>query len=177
DRRDAGRISARATEACDEAIPDRVATAGENDRNRRGCRLGRECRAWSTGCDDHRHLTANQVCGQPRQPIVVALRPAIFDCHVLTLDEAGLFQALAERGYRVRKRVRRPAAQEPDHRRRRLLRARRERPRRRCAADKRGEGAPPDSITSSARASSVAGISRPSILAVSALMTSSNLLD
>src|SRR5262245_45609055 len=29
DRRDAGRISARATEACDEAIPDRVATAGE----------------------------------------------------------------------------------------------------------------------------------------------------
>jgi hypothetical protein len=38
-------------------------------------------------------------------------------------------------------------------------------------------GAFPHSITSSARASSVGGISRPSILAVWALMTSSNLLD
>ena len=58
-----------------------------------------------------------------------------------------------------------------------LLRARRERPRRRRTADQRDELAPPHSITSSARASTVGGISRPNIRAVCALMTSSNLAD
>ena len=57
-----------------------------------------------------------------------------------------------------------------------LLRARRKRPRSRTA-EQREEVAPFHSITSSARASSVGGTVRPSILAVSALMTSSNLLD
>jgi hypothetical protein len=46
-----------------------------------------------------------------------------------------------------------------------LLRASRERPRRR-AADKRDKLSPPHSITSVARASSVAGIIRPSALVV-----------
>ena len=57
-----------------------------------------------------------------------------------------------------------------------LLRARRERPRRRRAAEQRDELAPLHSITSSARASSVGGTSRPSALAVLRLMTSSNLV-
>ena len=48
----------------------------------------------------------------------------------------------------------------------RLLRARSERPRRCRAAEQRDELAPPHSITSSARASSVGGTSRPSALAV-----------
>ena len=62
-------------------------------------------------------------------------------------------------------------AQEPDGRQlRRLLRARRERPRRR-AAKKRDELAPSHSITSSARASSIGGISRPSAFAVLRLIT------
>ena len=55
----------------------------------------------------------------------------------------------------------------------RLLRARGERPRDRRAAEKRDELAPPHSITSSARASSVGGTSRPSALAVLRLITSS----
>src|SRR5262249_40669063 len=54
-----------------------------------------------------------------------------------------------------------------------LLRACRERPRCGRAADKRDELAPLHSITSSARASSVAGTSIPSALAVLRLMTSS----
>src|SRR5262249_20535737 len=58
-----------------------------------------------------------------------------------------------------------------------LLRARRERPRGRRAAKQRDELAPPHSIASSARASSVGGISSPSMRAVCALMTSSNLVD
>src|SRR5262245_10389345 len=57
----------------------------------------------------------------------------------------------------------------------RLLRARRERPRRR-AADDLDELAPLHSITSSARASSVGGIVRPSALAVLRLMIRSTLV-
>ena len=70
----------------------------------------------------------------------------------------------------------RRAAEEPDHRHRRLLRARRERPRGRRAAEQRDELAPLHSITSSARASSVGGTSRPSALAVLRLITSSYLV-
>src|SRR5262249_48548576 len=56
------------------------------------------------------------------------------------------------------------------------LRARRERPRCRRAAEHRNELAPVHSITSSARASSVGGTSRPSALAVCKLITNSNLV-
>ena len=63
-----------------------------------------------------------------------------------------------------------------NHRHRRLLRACRERPSRR-AAEQRDELAPSHhSITSSARASSVGGTSRPSALAVLRLITSSYLV-
>src|SRR5262249_42485577 len=55
----------------------------------------------------------------------------------------------------------------------RLLRARRERPRRR-AAEQRDERATFHSITSSARSKNGSGILRPSALAVVRLMTSSN---
>src|SRR5262249_41575814 len=55
-----------------------------------------------------------------------------------------------------------------------LLPARRQRPRGRRAAEQRDELAPLHSITSSARASSVGGTSRPSALAVIRLMTRSN---
>src|SRR5262249_46740616 len=58
----------------------------------------------------------------------------------------------------------------------RLLRARRERPRGGCTAEKRYELAALHSITSSARASSVGGIVKPSALAVIRLITRSNLV-
>ena len=53
---------------------------------------------------------------------------------------------------------------------------RRERPRDRRAAEQRDEVAPVHSITSSARASSVGGISRPSAFAVVRFTTRSNLV-
>src|SRR5262249_5261260 len=56
-----------------------------------------------------------------------------------------------------------------------LLRPRRERPRCRTA-EQRDELASPHSITSSARASSIGGSSRPSVLAVLRLITSSYLV-
>src|SRR5262245_51494550 len=66
--------------------------------------------------------------------------------------------------------------QHPDAPHRRLLRASRERPRSH-AAEQRDELASFHSITSSAATSSLSGTVRPSILAVEALITSSNLLD
>src|SRR5262249_61924589 len=59
----------------------------------------------------------------------------------------------------------------------RFLRQTAEWPRRRRAAEQRDELTPFHSITSSARASSAAGISRPSVRAVFRLITSSNLVD
>jgi hypothetical protein len=76
-------------------------------------------------------------------------RGAELDRDVLALDEARLLQALTERGHEVRGVGERRAAQEPDHRHRRLLRARRERPMNRKpgrrAAEQGDEVAPPHS--------------------------------
>src|SRR2546421_1113976 len=57
-----------------------------------------------------------------------------------------------------------------------LLRARRQRPRSRRAANERDELAPLHSITSSARATKIGGTSRPRAFAVLRLMTRENLL-
>src|SRR5712691_5408914 len=99
----------------------------------------------------------------------------MFDCDVLAVDVAGFLQTLAERGFILVIVTSQPGGEVPDHWNRRLLRSRRKRPRRR-AADKRDELAPPHSITSSASASSVGGISTPNAFAVARLMTSSNLV-
>jgi len=77
------------------------------------------------------------------------------------------------RGDRLADHRRRGPAKEPDSwQLARLLRPRRERPRRRSAAEQGDEGAPLHSITSSASASSLSGTVRPSALAVLRLMTS-----
>src|SRR5262249_15094523 len=104
----------------------------------------------------------------------MALRPMEFNRHVLTLDKAVLTQAAPERFHKWYVRSGRRAVEKSNHRHRRLLRARRERPRRRTA-DERDEVAAVHSITSSARCCKRKGTSRPSALAVLRLTTSSNL--
>src|SRR5262249_40251525 len=96
--------------------------------------------------------------------------------HVLALDVAVIPEALAKCAQTVRHSVRRSDVKEPDDRHRRLLRARRQRPRDGRTTAKRDELAPPHSITSSARAMTVAGICRPSAFATLRLITSSNLV-
>src|SRR5262249_17822737 len=155
---------------------DGVLGEGEDDRDRRRCRLGCECRSGTSGRNDYRYLPANQFGRQLRQPLVLTLSPAIFDRHVLALDIAGVLEALPECAHTIRKRVRRSTAEEAKHRQRRLLRARRYRPRRRTA-EQRDEIAPLHSITSSASNWIELGTSMPSALAVCALMTNSNLVD
>src|SRR5215469_2182191 len=123
---------------------------------------------------DHRHLTAYQIGCEVGQSVGLVLRPAILDRHILTLDVAGFTNALPECGQIACTISKRRAAEEPDHWHRSLLRARRERPRGCRAPEQRDElAALHHSITSSARARSVAGTSRPSALAVLRLITSS----
>src|SRR4029077_10671650 len=107
----------------------------------------------------------------------LALGPAVYDRQALALDIAGLLQAPAKSAQTLGVPVRRLWVEEPDHRRRGLLRPRRERPRRRRAAHHGDELAPFHSMTSSAILSSDGGTVRPSIRAVWALTTNSNLLD
>jgi hypothetical protein len=67
------------------------------------------------------------------------LREAVFDRNILTLDIAGILQALTKRGQKIRIIATRPAAEEPYYRDRRLLCADGERPRRRRASENRDE--------------------------------------
>jgi hypothetical protein len=61
------------------------------------------------------------------------LGPAIFDRDILTLDMASVFEALAKSAQALRVSVWRRDVEKPNHRHRRLLRARHERPCRRTA--------------------------------------------
>src|SRR6516164_7639056 len=101
----------------------------------------------------------------------------VFDRHVLTLDITCFAEGVAERGHIACHRIGRPEVYEPDDGHRRPLRPRHEGPRSRRAAEQRDELATlHHSITSSASASSLSGIWRPSALAVLRLITNSNLV-
>src|SRR5262249_15566724 len=112
--------------------------------------------------------------GQSIEPV---FPPAVDDCYIVAFDVTGLLEALAKSAQSVSHRVGRPGVEEGDHRHCRLLRACRQRPGRGAAAEQRDELAPAShSITSSARASTVVGMSRPSAFAVFRLTTSSYLV-
>src|SRR5262249_25468798 len=72
---------------------------------------------------------------QQWKPIGLIVSPAKVDGNVLALDESGLLQPLSKRGDKLRRAGSRCAAEKADYRHRRLLRARRERPRDRRAAE------------------------------------------
>ena len=135
------------------------------------------CTGKSPGCGySHGHTLANQIGRKLRQSIELPVSPAKFERNVLAFDVSGLLEALAKSAQILREGYGRCGVQKSDHRHRRLLRARRERPCSR-AAEQRDELAPLHSITSSAATSSLSGTVRPSIRAVWWLMTNSNLVD
>src|SRR5215471_15002511 len=104
-----------------------------------------------------------------------SFRPAILDRDGATLDPPEFMQSL-HKSRSPGTPTRSVRTQKPNDRQLRcLLRARHERPRR-SAAEQRDELAPLHSITSSARASSIGGIVRPSALAVIRFTTRSNLV-
>src|SRR5215471_7575451 len=135
-------VAARPGEVGDKTKLNRVFTDTEDDRDaccrsfgcKRGCGANR---------GDHGHLSADQVGHQCRQAIVLSLQPVVLDRHVLAFDVAGFIEAFAKPGHVARVGIGRPGSDEPDHRQRRLLRARRERPSRYTAADKCDEFPPP----------------------------------
>src|SRR5262249_29172590 len=121
-------------------------------------------------------IALNQFRDQGRKSIAATLSRTVFDNKVYPLDITELLKPLpegVELGRILNRRYRFQHADPPQlHR---LLRARRERPRGR-AAEQRNELPTLHSITSSARARSDDGTSRPSALAVLTLITSSNLV-
>ena len=127
--------------ACDEADPDRVGARFKDDRCRRGRRLCRKC-ARRTRRGNHSHLTMNQIGHHCWQPIVLAVRPAVFDRHAVAIDVTGFAQP-CEKGRKFSRVIlRRLGVEKPDHRRPRLLRAHYQGPYDYCAAE-RGYKLPP----------------------------------
>ena len=112
-------------------------TGGEDDRDRRSGRFG-DRRRKSVG-HDHGDLAADELRRHRRKPIIPILGKAILDSDVLPLDKSGLVQALSECANQVLGAGRRRGAEKADHRHRLLLRAHRERPRGRRAAEQRDE--------------------------------------
>src|SRR6516225_7525298 len=173
-----GDVAARPRQASDEAIADRISNLRENDRD--GVRLLQQ----RPGC--WRVLRKNEIRLQPDELLCKSLhqlnigrRPAIVASDGTVLRPAEFLESLAERcdpgaSFPVALGIRHQHAHPPHTL--ALLRACRERPRRRRPTEKHDERAAPHSITSSARASSVGGMVRPSALAVLRLMTSSNLV-
>ena len=131
-------VAARPVKAGDEAELDRVAARFEDDRNGRGRCLCRKRRR-SAGRGNHGHLTTNQIGRHRRQPIILALRPAVFDRHVVAINVTGFAQPFEKGRQLPRVILGGRSVDKPDHRHRRLLRARRERPRGCRAAEKRDE--------------------------------------
>src|SRR6516225_5414917 len=123
---------------------------------------------------NHSNLAPNQFTCQWRQLIKLILGPAVFNCDILALTKAAVLKPLTKCVEQMRVRGGRCTVKKSDHR-HRGLRARRERPRSYRAAEQRYELPPLHSITSSASASSLSGIWRPSAFAVLRLMASSNL--
>src|SRR5262245_57105224 len=156
--------STRPVETGYKAESDWIGPGNEDDGDRRCCGLGSKYRWWSERAD-HRYLALDEI-GRHRWQWTITIRyPAVFDPHVLTLDIAHFGKTTPECGIEMHGVGLRQAAEISNHRHCRLLRSRRERPRGR-AAEQCYELAALHSITSSARASSVGGISRPSSLAV-----------
>ena len=83
-------------QAGNEATPERIGAACEDDRYGRGRRLGRQCRCLSAHCNNDGHLLTHEIGGEPCQLIVLTVSPAIVESDVLTLDEACFIEALAD---------------------------------------------------------------------------------
>src|SRR5262249_26534155 len=124
---------------------------------------------------DHLNLKPNELSQEFFSGFPASLRPPILDRNIATFDPAEFAQPAQKRSAKRACRAAAAGAEKahgPQFS--RLLRPRRERPCR--CAEPRDEIPPSHSITSSASASSVGGMVRPSALAVLRLMTSSNLV-
>ena len=120
----AGQIAAGLVEAADQPGLDRIGRDREDNRNRRGRRLGCQRRLRAAARHDYGHLALHEFGGEGRQLVSVSIRPSIFDRHVLAFDQASLLQAAAKGSKADGINLGRSVAEEPDDRQRTLLRTR-----------------------------------------------------
>src|SRR5262245_57481620 len=172
-RGDPSGVAARPIKALYEASLDRIASCRKYNWDCRGGLLGGFIGWVAADGRDHGYSAVDEFGGQRGETAIVAARPTKLKRNALAFNEAAILQATPKRFYQMCRLFGRPRTQESNDR-QRLLRVHGDRPSRR-AAEQRDELAAPHSITSSARASSVGGTSRPSALAVFRLMTSWNL--
>src|SRR5262249_28597222 len=132
EKRDAGQVTARSSEAGDEATGDGVATDEENNRDRRGSafRGSRHRVAYGQYQID---LAVHEVGGHRRQPSRL-LYPMVFDRGLLSFGVAVFAQSLTERSQKRSTWAGRAGTEETDHRHWLLVRARHHRPRSCCTA-------------------------------------------
>src|SRR5262249_34711077 len=177
--RETGNIPARLCQSCDKAGANRIGSGSEDDWHV----LARLLKRLYGDIPTSQHCVRrerNQFGRIFAHAHGVAQWPTILDSYIAAVGPTQLLQALDECGQpgKTFGIIRCEPAQEnadPPHALR--LGARRDRPRHRRAAEQRDELAPPDhSMTSSARASNVCEMVRPSALAVLRLITSSNLV-
>src|SRR5215831_8156220 len=135
-------VASRSVDACNEARLDRIDTTGEHNRNRLGGRFRRERGSRTARCDNGRHLAAYKIGRNLGQSIILPLCPAVIDGYILALDKSCLPETCAKSDQKVSNRLCGRRSEESNYRHRRLLRARRERRRRHCAAEQRDELAP-----------------------------------
>src|SRR5262249_29496441 len=177
ERGKSGRIASRMRQGLNEPGANRVDRAHEYDRHGAGRLLQRGHDVAGRGEDDIRRERGELGC-VTAGTIGITCGPANVEVHITTINPAQFLQPLLKcRKASLPFRIILGEVHENANstRSRTLLRARYERPRS-CSAEQRDELAAPHSITSSARASSVAGTSRPSALAVLRLITSSYLV-
>src|SRR5262245_38601097 len=174
--RQASNVATRPRKASDEATCHRVAHHRGDDRDNR-CRLHCLNDRWCPRCDNDINFEPDELSRDFGQSLDVALRPANLERDRAALDPAEFTQSLHQHAEPLAVGRGRARDKPPDGRQFAwLLCPRRERPRSR-AAEQRYKLAALHSITSSAVASSVCGISSPSALAVLRLITSSYLVD
>src|SRR5262249_21766453 len=173
--RQAGDVAARSRQTLDDACADRISRSREHDRDHRCRLLGRERRE-SVVRHDNIDLKPDELGGDLGKSLVASLGPAILDCEIAAVAPPQFPQS-PDKGRSQFALCRcRTGAQQANDRWLALLRARRERPRYSRAAEQGDEFAPLHSITSSARASSIGGTSRPRAFAVLRLIKNSNLV-
>src|SRR6516165_6430755 len=127
-----GGIAAGPVKADDQPQADWIVADAEDDWNRRSRYFGSARRGGTPDRNDHCDLPANKIGGKYRQTSIITSSPSEIDRDILALNIAGFVKPLSECHQIGLPRRMRRAAEEPDHRYRRLLRARRER-QRRCA--------------------------------------------
>src|SRR5215813_6923749 len=138
-----GDVAARLDYTFHETKLDGIYFVGEHDRDcgrRSPCS---KCHVRAAWCSDDCHSAVKEISHQLRHQLVSSFCPAVFDCDALALRVAGFIQTLPKGSHTIIGGFGGPGADQTNHRLRRLLRPRRERPRRSCAAEQRDELAPP----------------------------------